>query len=159
MRPSQKLILSFVASAAMMGTVAVAAPVLEGGTRFVTTLSGASEVPPTTETATGEATITVNPGQGRICWEITTSGFGASTTAITGAHIHPGFPGQNGGISVHLSAVINGTTNDCTETVSPGGAPLPRDLLDAIRKSPQGFYVNIHTNLFPGGAIRGQLSK
>jgi hypothetical protein len=36
---------------------------------------------------------------------------------------------------------------------------LSRDLLDAIRKSPQAFYVNVHTNIFPNGAIRGQLSK
>ena len=151
-----QLALSFLASAALIGT-AIAAPVHESGKRLTTALSGANEVPPTSETATGTATVWVNAGQGRVCWEITTTPFSAGTTTITGAHIHSGVPGQNGGIVVHLTATLNGTSSGCTTTVQPGGATLSPGLLDAIRKSPQAFYVNVHTNLFPGGAIRGQL--
>lgn len=150
MTPINSIFLSFAASAALIATAAIAAPVSESGKRLTTALTGASEVPPNTETATGTATIWVNAGQGRVCWEITTDGpFSAGTTGITGAHIHSGIAGANGGIVVHLTAALDNTTTGC--------ADVTRSLADAIRKSPQAFYVNVHTNIFPGGAIRGQL--
>jgi hypothetical protein len=41
----------------------------------------------------------------------------------------------------------------CTEDVDP-------DLIKAIRKNPEAYYVNVHSLPdFPGGAVRGQLSK
>ena len=30
-------------------------------------------------------------------------------------------------------------------------------LLAALRSDPSGFYTDLHTNGFPGGAVRGQL--
>ena len=152
-----KLALGCVGAGALLAAAASAQTALEGGKRLTATLSGANEVPPTTETATGTATVTVNPGQGRICWEVTTTGFSEADT-ITATHIHSGLAGANGGIVVHISATKNDTSSGCTTTVSPGGAALTRDLIDAIRKSPQAFYVNVHTTEFGGGAIRGQLS-
>lgn len=150
MSPKNSILVSFAASAALIATAALAAPVSESGKRLTTALTGASEVPPTTETATGTATIWVNAGQRRVCWEITTDGpFAAGTTGITGAHIHSAFAGQNGPIVVPLTAAIDDTTTGC--------ATVTRALADAIRKAPQGYYVNVHTNIFPGGAIRGQL--
>jgi hypothetical protein len=140
--------------------VAATATAQQGGAKFNTTLSGTNEVPPTSETATGSAVITVNAGQGQVCWEITTTGFDPATESITAAHIHSGLAGANGGIVVHLAATMNGTNKACTSVVGGGNnTALSRDLLDAIRKSPQAFYVNVHTNIFPNGAIRGQLSK
>ena len=150
MTRAKTLISSFAASAALIATAAIAAPVAESGKRLTTALTGASEVPPTTETATGTATIWINPGQRRVCWEITTTGtFSAGTTGITGAHIHSAPPGVNGPIVVPLTAALNGTSTGCTT--------VTRSLADAIRKAPQAYYVNVHTNIFPGGAIRGQL--
>ena len=156
MTPMFKLALSCAGAGALIAASASAQTVLEGGKRLTATLSGANEVPATTETATGTATITVNPGQGRICWEITTTGFSEADT-ITATHIHSGLAGANGGIVVHLAATKNGTNTNCTTIVQPGGATLTRELIDAIRKSPQAFYVNVHTTEFGGGAIRGQL--
>lgn len=141
---------------ASIASTALAEPVADGGKKFTTTLTGEAEVnsagvPNQGDlSATGTATITVNPGQERVCWEITTGNdFTAGTTTIVGAHIHSALAGQNGPIVVALDAVINGTDTGC--------ATVTRTLADAIRKSPQAFYVNVHTNLFTGGAIRGQL--
>lgn len=139
-----------VAGAALFASAAIlAAPAAEGGRKFNVALTGASEVPPTTETATGTARITINPGQRRICWEITTTGFDLATESLTGAHIHSAPVGVNGPIVVPVTATLNGTSTGCAE--------VTRSLADAIRKAPQGYYLNVHTNVFPGGAIRGQL--
>lgn len=157
MTPAKSLIASFAASAALIATAAVAQPVLEGGKRFTVDLTGEAEISTTTGlpnagdlAATGTAKITVNPGQSRVCWEIDTNGdWSAGTTSITGAHIHSAPAGQNGPVVVALTAVLDGTSTGC--------ATVDRSLADAIRKAPQGYYVNVHTNLFPNGAIRGQL--
>ena len=147
--------LSFASSMALIAGTAVAEPVADGGKKFTTQLTGEAEVNSSGTpnqgdlAATGTARITVNPGQGRVCWEITTDDFSAGTTAIVGAHIHSAEAGQNGPIVVNLTATLNGTTNGCTD--------VTRSLADSIRKAPQGFYVNVHTNLFTAGAIRGQL--
>jgi len=155
MKPATSIMTSLVASAALIATAAFAQPVLEGGKKFTTELTGEAEVsgagvPNQGDlAATGTATIVINPGQERVCWEITTGNFTAGTTTITGAHIHSAPAGLNGPIVVALSATLNGTSTGC--------ANVTRSLADAIRKSPQAFYVNVHTNLFPAGAIRGQL--
>ena len=153
MTPMFKLALSCALAGALVASPASAQT---GGKLLTATLSGANDVPPTTETATGTASVTVNPGKGEICWEITTTGF-SDTDTITATHIHSGQSGANGGIIVHLAATKNGTNSGCTTTVQPGGAALTRDQIDAIRKAPQVFYVNVHTSEFPNGAIRGQL--
>ena len=155
MKAATSIMTSLAASAALLATVAIAQPVLEGGKRFTTTLTGEAEVnaagvPNQGDlAATGTAKITVNPGQERVCWEITTGNFSAGTTAISGAHIHSAPAGLNGPIVVPLTATLNGTSTGC--------ATVARSLADAIRKAPQGYYVNVHTNLFLPGAIRGQL--
>lgn len=155
MTPKGKLTLSIVATASLVG-VALAAPVAEGGRKFSTELTGEAEVTSAGVPnqgdlgATGTAMITVNPGQQRVCWEITTGDdFAAGTTAIVGAHIHVAPATTTGPVVVPLSAVIDGTSTGC--------ANVSRQLADAIRKAPQTYYVNVHTNLYPAGAIRGQL--
>ncbi len=174
MAPSRKIALSLVASASLVGTAAWAQLVTEGGQKFSVVLSGANECTNAGVcgvgdlNASGTADITVNPGQRRICWEITTTGVHAQYT-ITGAHIHPGVAGTNGPAFIHLTAEENGTATGCTSTLTPGGTALTRAQIDDIRNSPANYYVNVHwvdqdpaapaLQSFAGGAIRGQLSK
>lgn len=159
MAPKTKLALSFIASAALVGA-ALAQPVAEGGRPFTTSLSGAEEIGPNGEVGVGDpdgrgtAKVTLNPGQQRVCWEITV----ANIATPTRGHIHEGLAGTNGPIRVAFfesgqPPILKGCTGD---------EPLPafdRARVSDIIKNPQNYYVNVHNADFPAGAIRGQLSK
>ena len=65
--------------------LAVVAPVVAGGRPLSTTLSGAAEVPGRGDPdGSGTATLTLNHGQGEVCFELTVSGIAPATAA----HIH-----------------------------------------------------------------------
>jgi hypothetical protein len=133
-----------------------------GGRTFSTELTGAAEVPgPGDPDGSGTATITVNPGQEEVCWVIETVRI---DLPATGAHIHKGAVDESGGVVVHLTPPEAVTPSDeeeegLEEGFSSGCAEVSRDevVLD-ILKNPEDYYVNVHTTLFPDGAIRGQLS-
>jgi hypothetical protein len=89
-----------------------------------------------------------NIGQGRICWRLTVSGLADATAA----HIHY-LTGPNANqIAVSLIPTpFTGTVTDCTNAA--------RALVKQILMHPENFYVNVHTVLFPSGAISGVLAK
>ncbi len=80
-----------------------------------------------------------------------------------GAHIHKGAKGKSGPIVVNLAAPGDGNAADCLtegETLPSGAKAFPGKVKVAdILKNPQNFYVNVHNPAYPGGAVRGQLSK
>lgn len=168
MQPVMRLATSLAASAALIAAAAFAQTVNEGGQKFALTLTGAAERPHTGDlSASGTADITINPGQRRVCWEITTSGIDTGYT-ITGAHIHRGNANVAGPVVIHLAASLNSTNVGCATTVSPTGGPIPRALLMEIIKSPEEFYVNVHwadttppitLPSFAAGGIRAQMDK
>jgi hypothetical protein len=120
-----------------------------GGRTFSTELTGAAEVPgPGDPDGSGTATITVNPGQEEVCWELLVTNI---TLPATGAHIHIGAAGVAGDVVVTL------TPPDATG-FSSGCTTVERELALDILKNPENYYVNVHTTDFEAGAIRGQLS-
>jgi CHRD domain-containing protein len=126
----------------------------DGGRPFSTALSGAAEVPgPGDPNASGTASLRLNPGQGEVCFDLSWADIDGEVFA---AHIHVAPAGSPGPIVVPLFAgSFGGTGNlsDCVEGVD-------RDLIRAIIQNPEAYYVNVHSRPnFPGGAIRGQLSK
>lgn len=97
----------------------------------------------------GEAALTVNLGQREVCWEIRASNLDPSTAS----HIHEAAEGIRGGIVVPLSAPdATGQASGCRSDVEP-------DVIRRILTNPAGFYVNVHTTVYPLGAIRGQLDR
>ena len=96
----------------------------------------------------GNATITINYGQGSVCWQIRVEGI---TLPATAAHIHVGPAGVAGPVVVPLSGPsAKGFSSGCTSA--------SRDLLKAIIEHPEEYYVNVHNADFPAGALRGQLT-
>jgi hypothetical protein len=120
----------------------------EGGRPLSAVLTGAAEVPgPGDPDGSGTAHLTLNQGQGRICYKLTVAGIAPATAA----HIHVGSEDEAGPVVVGLAPPTSGSSSGC--------ATVDAALIKAIRQHPENYYVNVHNADFPAGALRGQLSK
>ena len=147
MTPSQTILASFVASAALIATAAIAQPATGGKRTFTTTLTGAAEVPGPGDTdGTGSASVTVDVAAKKICYELTV----ANIEPATMAHIHAGAVGVAGPVVVTLEAPSDGSSSGCLTNVATS-------TLANILARPAQYYVNVHNTPFPAGAVRGQL--
>jgi CHRD domain len=142
--------------AAALGTVALlalGAPAFGEGRPFATTLTGAAEVPgPGDADASGTAFIALNQGQGEVCFDLSWAGIDGTVTA---AHIHVGAATVAGPVVVGLFAGSLAGTDSASGCISG----VSQALIKAIRQDPGNYYVNVHSGVFPAGAIRGQLAK
>jgi hypothetical protein len=116
-----------------------------GGRPLDATLLPGNQVPPTASSGSGTALVTLNQGQGEVCWDISVSEL---TSSVILAHIHQGAAGTNGPIVVDFMEPVNGL-NGCVHADAA--------LIAEIRTHPADFYVNVHTTMFPAGEVRGQL--
>jgi hypothetical protein len=133
----------------LLTALALASIAADGGRKFTTELTGAAEVPgPGDPDGSGTASITLNHGQGEVCFELTVSDIAVATAA----HIHVGPAGVAGPVVVGLAPPASGSASGCVSDVD-------RDLIKNIIQHPEEYYVNVHNAEFPAGAVRGQLSK
>lgn len=131
-----------IASAAVAASPALAT----GATVLKATMTGAAEIPgPGDPHGAGEATVTLKPAQGQVCFMLHVHDLPPATMA----HIHAGDDGVAGPVVVALDAPASGMASGCK--------PVAADVIAAIAKDPAGYYVNVHTAANPKGAIRGQL--
>jgi hypothetical protein len=149
----RRRVLFLAASLGVVAMLATAAPALGEGRPFSTALTGAAEVPgPGDPDASGTAFVSLNQGLGEVCFDLSWAGIDGTVTA---AHIHVGAATVAGPVVVPLfSGAFAGTdsASGCVLGVS-------EELIKAIRQDPENYYVNIHSDVFPAGAVRGQLSK
>jgi CHRD domain len=149
----RRRVLFLAATLAMVALLAIAAPAYGEGRPFATTLTGAAEVPgPGDPNASGTALITLNQGQGEVCFDLSWAGIDGTVTA---AHIHIGTATVAGPVVVPLFAGAFAGT----DTASACIAGVSEGLIKAIRQDPANYYVNIHSDVFPAGAVRGQLGR
>jgi len=128
-------------------------PVGAQGRPLSTTLTGSAEVPPGDADASGSASLTLNQGQGQVCFALTWENIDGTVVA---SHIHKAPVGVAGPIVVPLFV---GASFSGTGSLSGCVAGVSEELIKDIRQNPAEYYVNIHSTVFPAGAIRGQLSK
>lgn len=131
-----------------LGLLFFNSPVAAGGRPLSATLSGANEVGGGDPDGSGTAHITLNQGQEEVCYEISV----ADIATPTRAHIHSGVAGVNGGIVVAFFDFVD-------PPPLQGCVTADSELIKDIRQNPENYYVNVHNDDFPGGAVRGQLEK
>lgn len=129
-----------------------ATAVAAGGSTTATDLTGAAEVPgPGDPDASGDAVITLNQGRGTICYDLSWADIDGTVTA---AHLHEAPAGSAAPVAVGL---FGGGTFLGTDSATGCVTGVDRALVKEIRKDPASYYVNVHSDVFPAGAIRGQL--
>ncbi|MGH8943266.1 MAG: CHRD domain-containing protein [Acidimicrobiia bacterium] len=140
-----------VGAVALAGLVSMAGAAGAGGRPLSTDLIGAEEVPgPGDPNATGQIDLTLNQGQGEICFDLSWSDIDGTVNA---AHIHLAPAGVAGGVVVPLPLTTSAGTGE-----SSGCVDVDQDLIKAIRQDPSAYYVNVHSlPSFGPGAVRGQL--
>jgi hypothetical protein len=138
-------------------------------------LVGYQEVPAISTTGGGTFEASVNADDTAFDWTLT---YDALTGSVAQAHIHFGQRSVNGGISIWLCgtaaspgpagtavcppppATVTGTAT-AADVVGPAGQGIAAgefaEILAAIRAGKA--YANVHSSLFPGGEIRGQLNS
>jgi hypothetical protein len=84
----------------------------------------------------------------------------AKVARVTGAHIHAGDADTTGAIVLSLDYSRKGDREKCTTIVADADdteSTISESELAAILADPSMFYVDVHNDLNPDGAIRGQL--
>ncbi|MDW0238636.1 MAG: CHRD domain-containing protein [Nitrososphaeraceae archaeon] len=131
------------------------------GKMIITFLSGKDEVPPTESDASAWAKFQSVDNDSHLSYGVSIVGL----KEITGAHIHKGSEGQNGDIVAVLSEAKSAEGGN--ETISLKGnitkdglqGPLEgKEVTDLVSLMRNGSaYVNVHTNEYKDGVIRGQI--
>lgn len=164
---------SIVVALAVSAAPAVAAPIT-----FTAALSGAAEAPPNASAGTGTASVTIDAILHTLLVQVSFSGLSGGTTA---SHIHvmngpgdanvadlvgpvatatpsfPGFPlGVTSGTYDHLFDTTLASTYRAGFVTDAGGvASAEAALFNGLLAG--NAYLNIHTQVVPGGEIRGFL--
>ena len=144
----ENTVLSFLVAFSVV-LVVLATPVGAQTFTFTAMLNSGQEVPPNTSRALGVAFVTFNAATLEVCFSISYEDFNL-TSPETAAHFHfPAPPGVNAPVRINLPA--GAPKNGCA-TADP---PLTiQDITDLFSGR---WYINIHTEMNPGGEIRGQV--
>jgi len=128
--------------------------------KFIASLTGGQEVPPSGSAAKGRAWFI--PNNDSMLYKIDVEGL----DTVMEVHMHMGISGQNGDPIVMLfhsgpTGPLNGTliqgSFTAAELYGPMSGKTISYLLDKMNKGEA--YVNVHTGSFPNGELRGQISE
>ena len=111
---------------------------------YTVSMTGRAETPKGDPNGRGTATIKIEQSKGEVCFNLTWSRIGTPVAA----HIHKGKKGVAGPVVIPF---FGGAAKH------KGCVKASKSLLAKIVKNPAAYYVNVHTQAFPGGAIRAQL--
>lgn len=109
---------------------------------YVATILGANVAPPVPSAASGNGTFELSG---------TTLSYNVTVTGIApiSAHIHRGAAGVTGPVVAGLTAGSSAGTYSGSLTLSPADITLLQS---------DGLYIDLHSNAYPSGEIRGQIS-
>ena len=114
---------------------------------YSATLDGLQEVPANASPASGSALITLNNAMTLLSYSVSYSGLLGSRTA---AHFHgPALPGVNAGVVFGIAGA------GPTSATIVGAWAI--DATNLSRLNAGTLYLNVHSTVYPGGEIRGQV--
>ena len=156
------LLLTSALSVGLMSILLSTTKAQEGAQTFTATLEGSENK----SNSTGTAKFQVNDNNSKISYWLNVTGI----KKINEAHIHNGTSGQSGDIVVSLlskSKSAKGGTSppeiDFSGNITKGELRSPlegKDIADLVSIMSNGSaYVNVHTDKYPRGAIRGQITS
>ncbi len=131
-------------------------------------MTPANEVPATTFDGTAAAIViahVVRDATGEVASgtvEFHVAMRAAATNTYTGLHIHNGRAGENAPVVINSGITTREAPGNMVFAFQSQVTPDATAALAALRgmlKDPAGYYINIHTTDFPGGAIRAQLER
>ena len=123
----------------------------EDATTFLAFINGENQVPPNASISSGFAFLTLNSAQTQAEYDITLSQLSADS--LSAAHFHNAGAVLSGGVVKTLDFVDGHAKGvwSASDTSQALTAVLVEELLSGR------LYVNVHTNAFPAGEIRGQV--
>ena len=156
------LLLTSALSVGLMSILLSTSKAEEGAQTFTATLEGSENK----SNSTGTAKFQVNDNNSKISYWLNVTGI----KKINEAHIHNGTSGQSGDIVVSLlskSKSVKGGTSppeiDFSGNITKGELRSlleGKDIADLVSIMNNGSaYVNVHTDKYPRGAIRGQITS
>jgi CHRD domain len=167
MKTYRVMVLTLIALLALASAAAA-----QVGGSVTTRLRAFEEVPALSTPGGGNFNATIAPDGSHMTYEMNYLNLEGN---VTQSHIHIAQPGVNGGIMVFLCSnlgngpagtqacpsspgIISGTI-DGTNVIGPNGQGVGAgEMFSLVRAIRAGFaYANLHTDVFPGGEIRGQL--
>lgn len=111
-------------------------------------IDGLQEVPPVATPGTGNGMVTYDDVTNMLSWTITYQGLIGNATL---AHFHGAAPiGVNAGVQVNIANLSGGIASPMIGSTTITELQ-EADLLAGL------WYVNIHSDVFSGGEIRGQV--
>lgn len=122
--------------------------------RLKALLDGGQEVPPVTTSGSGWGTFSLNGDSTALTYEVTVQNLMGN---ITAAHFHNAAQGSNGGVvkTIHSGGTTTGDTTFVGVWTSSDSEPLTPAMVEELCAG--NLYINVHTDQFPAGEVRGQI--
>lgn len=168
MRKSLQIV-TLATTVALTGMLGALAPLMAAEEFFSAKLRGGHETPVTVATgASGVWGARLDGAETSMAYELFYDAIEGG--AVAAAHIHLGRPGITGGIVIHLCGTggtapcpaspgfVSGVLTSANVVAVAAQGIAAGDFAKVIRAMRKGdAYVNVHTGVFPGGEIRGQV--
>lgn len=132
-----------------LATATIAESAVAAERTFTSSMSGRQEVPEKGDSnGRGMARITTDAARKRVCFRISLKRVGT----VSAGHIHRGERGKAGPVVVALFGEATRRPRGCVRNVA-------KATIRRIERNPGNFYVNVHNQRHPDGAVRGQLKE